>query len=338
MSRSWPASVDASAPGTEWPERPASVQPRNGLGKEGRDRHDLQRGVYIGRDRYCVGHDESLYRKGSQHIAGTARKDAVGHRDHSWCAAAGALERMDCFADGAAGGDHVVDDDGHVALDVPGDPRRCDFDAGRARLMDHGKGGTDGSGDTVREPGSTQVGCHDHGPADVPDPLNEEGDGLKVLDRYREEAFHSRLMQVHDNDLVDVAAAQDVGYHSGAQSGPLSTSAPILAAVAEEGDNCGHPGCSRARGGIGEQEKFDDVAFGWGRHWLDDEHVGPAQGHLDAHNLGIGVVGKLRRGDFSAQHPADIGSQARMSPAGKDFEHVILLPERGRGGGGRFRR
>jgi hypothetical protein len=27
-----------------------------------------------------------------------------------------------------------------------------------------------------------------------------------------------------------------------------------------------------------------------------------------------------------------------MSPAGKDFEHVILLPERGRGGGGRFRR
>src|SRR3990172_7384137 len=98
-----------------------------------------------------------------------------------------------------------------------------------------------------------------------------------MLERDREEAFYCWGVHVYAHYALSTGRGDHVSSQAGGQRFPAA-SAPVLARVAEVGDNGRHMLCPGVPGRVTQEQQLNEVLVYRGTGWLEDENVCPAHG------------------------------------------------------------
>src|SRR4029079_14931083 len=254
--------------GEDLGDRVVGEDPADGVveGLGGREDVDVVGGAVAERDR--VGDDDLLDLRvlvGEPLEGGTA-EDAVGRAGDD---PGGALveDGLGGGAEGAGGVDHVVDEDGRLALDVADDVTDLGDLLGRALLLHDRPMGADLAGEVAGGLDATGVGADDHEllvEMLVDEPLIEHRHRRHVVDGDLEEALDLAGMEVHGDDALGADRLERLGDDAGgdrlAGQGLL-----VLASVAVPGHHGDDPVRGGALGRVDHAEELHQRVVG--RHF-----------------------------------------------------------------------
>ena len=243
----------------------------------------------------------------------------------------GVQEHLDGLGDGAAGVDHVIDQDAGASLDVADDAvgHRLVGAGDVAGLVDEGqRGAAELVGPALGHPDAAGVGGDDGGVGRVDAGahiVHEHRLGPQVVPGAVEEALLLGGVQVHAHEAVGAGGLVEVGHEAGAD-GLASQVLLVLTGVGEEGGDHGDALGGGALEGVNHDELLhepvvDAVAVG-----LDDEHVAAAHRLVEA-DVGLPVGEVVGRGGqhLGAELAGHVPGELGMGASGDDDQPFLTL-------------
>lgn len=251
--------------------------------------------------------------------------------DHGFCA--GFLEHPDRAGDGAAGVDHVIEQDAvlaiHIADHTIGDHLVGDIHA--AGLVDEGHGRiAEGIGPLFGDLHAAGVRGDDaeilHGVLRF-DVVGEDRHGVHVIHGAVEEALDLVGVQIHRNDAISAGGGEQVGDQASGD-GFAAAVLLILAGVGVEGEDRGDALGGTTLKRINHDELFHQPLIQRLGVGLQDEAIGAADGLLEANeDFPVGKISGGGWGDLNAEFAGYGLGEFRVS-APSEQHHVLvgLLP------------
>ena len=235
------------------------------------------------------------------------------------------LEGVSSVAEGAAGVDHIVDDDALASVNLADDVHDLgDVRTGTA-LVD------DGNVDVIHE---LRHGAGTHNAAHVRgnDYRVLEGPALEVLDEnlaaeqvvdgHVEEALDLLCVEVNGDDTVNADAREEVSDNLRGDGHTCGAYAAVLAGIAEIGDDGGDASCGCAAERVDHDEELHQVVIGGSAGGLDYEHIAAADVLIDLNvNLTIAETIHSRVTQLGLKTGSDLAGELRSCVAGKQ-SHV----------------
>lgn len=229
-----------------------------------------------------VGHHQTTQAALVQVLNGLTREDTVNNNGVHFLGAV-LHNSVGGLDEGTAGVSHVIDDDGDLVLDVSDKDHAGDLVGASTFLVDQSElkvktvgnsSSTVQRGNQVRlyivwtdmwkeclPLGTTSIGTDNDAVADIkvlPDPLQNAGLGVQVVDGDIEEALDLASVQVHGNNVVTTSSLQHVGHEL---SGDRSTALIllVLASIREVGNDSGNAAGRSGLAGIDHDQEFHEA-------------------------------------------------------------------------------
>ena len=209
-------------------------------------------------------------------------------------------QRLGCLHDGAAGVDHVVDQNAYAIPHIADDLEHLDLigHVGIAALVDDRQRRTEDVGPALCHAHATRVRGH-HGDAVTRNLLGhmarQERHREQVVDGTVEEALNLRGVQVNRHEAVGTRGLEEIGDES-SRDRLATTVLLVLPRVAVERDDHGDALGRGALEGVDHDELLHDPRVDRCGVALQHEAVAATHGFLEAHkDLAVGEVVGLSR-------------------------------------------
>ena len=236
------------------------------------------------------------------------------------------LEGGGGLAQGAGGVDHVVHDDAGTAVDFADDVHHFRDVGLRAALVDDRQVAFEALGQRAGADDAAVVRRDDQRVLVIllADVVEQDGQGVDVVDRNVEEALDLFGVQVHGQHAVDAGGDEHVGDQLGGDGHARGTRAAILAGVAEIRDGGGDAAGRGALEGVDHDQHFHQVVVGRGAGRLQHEDVATADMFLQLDgDFAIREAADIGATQIDVQLLCDVGGQLRVGVAGEDHQAVV---------------
>ncbi|KAI3488192.1 hypothetical protein L1887_47731 [Cichorium endivia] len=310
----------------------AVVAATDGLGEHVRDVDLLDLGTArtVGSLRKRVGHNELLQARVGDALQCRSRQDAV--RDNGQHALGTVLdELLRGEVERTARVGHVVDEDGHFALDVADEHHARYLVGALALLVEERKVELETVGERGGALGTSGVGRHDDRLVDIhhlADVLQRRRFGIEVVDGHIEEALDLRRMKVHGDHVVAPGVFEHVGDEFGGD-GCARLVLLVLSGVEEVRDDGGDALGRGGLAGVDHDEQLHERGVGRGggargrgrdARGVDDVDIVLAHRLGDAHDALARLV--ARHGRLAERLPETLGDELRELGVRGAREHL----------------
>jgi hypothetical protein len=154
--------------------------------------------------------------------------------------------------------------------------------------------------------------------------VEQDRQGVDVIDRNVEEALNLLGVQVHGQHAVDAGGDEHVGDQLGGDRHARRTRTAILAGIAEVRDGGGDAAGRGALQRIDDDQQFHQVVVGRRAGGLQHEDVAAADVFLQLDtDFAIGKATDVGATEIDIELFCDIGSQFRIGVAGEDHQAVV---------------
>ena len=211
-------------------------------------------------------------------LDGRSRQDAVGGAGINFFGAALFHNGVGAVAQRSGGINHIVDQDDGFILHVADDIHDlADIGLGPA-LVDNGQGSIHPFGKLPRPGHRAEIRGNYHNVVlavfKFLDKMgHQDGHAQQVIHRDVEKALDLRRMQVHGQDTVRAGGGDQIRAELGGD-GVSGLGLPVLAGIAEIGDDRGDPAGGGPFEGVDHDEKFHEVIVDGLAGGLHHKHVG----------------------------------------------------------------
>ena len=240
-------------------------------------------------------------------------------------------QHLDSAGDGAAGVNHVVDEQtgltGDLADHAVGDNLVRDID-GTGLVNEGQRGVAQGVGPLLGNLHTAGVrGDHDQVVQGVVllDVLRQNRHGVHVIDRAVEEALDLVGVEVHGDDAVSAGGLEQVCDQASGNR-LTATVLLVLAGVWEERQDSGDALGRTALERVNHNQLLDEPLVQRCRVRLQYEGIGTADGFLVAHeDFAVGKITSGHRSQLCAELLGNCLAQFRVCPSGEEHEVLLVI-------------